>query len=359
VRQASETRGQRLVLFGFVLYGFVLFGFALFGFARAGFALAWSWRRDANAPDGRVVAGACTSFCGSATISLRACIKNFTSDDETRLVNRTIAHLSDLHLGLGPGVVGKAEAFADALIEAEIDHVVVTGDLTEAGRVSAYRDFQRVFAPLIDSGRVTIVPGNHDRLGDDVGRDFMDGRRVDVVKAPGLHVVRIDSTGPHNRSSIVAAHGLICSAVLDQLETALAEAGSDELCVILLHHHPVPLPGESFFERLSCSLGLPYARELTLGHELLRRALGRCDLVLHGHRHVPAAAVLDPQGARPLRIYNAGSSVERGGMHVFSHKHGQLLGSPTWLAPAAPWVGGVVGPSLQAAEVQLAALSAA
>ncbi|HEY0714650.1 MAG TPA: metallophosphoesterase, partial [Polyangia bacterium] len=255
-------------------------------------------------------------------------------------MSRTLAHLSDLHLGLTPGVVGKTEALAEALIEGQIDHVVVTGDLTEAGRVGAYREFQRIFAPLIDDGRVTIVPGNHDRLGDDVGREFMAGRRVDVVKAPGLHLVRVDSTGPHNRSSIVAAHGRICSGVLDQLDEALAQATPDELCVILLHHHPVPLPGETLLERLSCSLGLPYARELTLGQELLRRALGRSDLVLHGHRHVPAASVLDPEGVRPLRVYNAGSSVERGGMHVFAHRGGELQGSPAWLAPAAPWVGG-------------------
>ncbi|HEY0707072.1 MAG TPA: metallophosphoesterase [Polyangia bacterium] len=250
-------------------------------------------------------------------------------------MRRTLAHLSDLHLGLGPHVVSKAEALVEELVAAAVDHVVVTGDLTEAGRTSAHREFERVFAPLAAAGRLTIVPGNHDRLGDDVGRRFMGGQRVDVVKAPGLHLVRVDSTGPHNRSSIVAAHGRICSRVLDQLDEALSAAANDELCAILLHHHPVPLPGETFFERLSCSLGLPYARELSLGAELLRRARGRCDLVLHGHRHVPAATVLDPEGARPLRLYNAGSSIERGGMQVFSHRAGQLLGAPAWLAPGA------------------------
>jgi hypothetical protein len=59
--------------------------------------------------------------------------------------------------------------------------------------------------------------------------------------------------------------------------------------------------------------------------------LGRCDLVLHGHRHVPSARVLDPWGPRPLRVYNAGSSISRGGVHVFSHAVGVLCAQPQWL----------------------------
>jgi 3',5'-cyclic AMP phosphodiesterase CpdA len=214
--------------------------------------------------------------------------------------------------------------------------VVVTGDLTENGRADSYRQFQRAFAPLIVEGRITIVPGNHDRLGDDVGDTFMNGVRVDTVAIPGAYFVRIDSTGPHNRASILAAHGEICDRVLDDVSQALDRAPADALCAILLHHHPVWLPEEGFFERWSTRLGLPYAAELTLGEELLRRAHGRCDLLLHGHRHIPAAHVLDPQGVRPLRIYNAGSSIERGGMAVFSHVDGTLLGQPAWLRPFAP-----------------------
>jgi Icc protein len=230
-------------------------------------------------------------------------------------------------------VTAKASALVAALIETAIDHVVVTGDITDAGRVQSFQTFERVFAPLIEQGRVTIVPGNHDRLGDDVGGSFMGGKRVDTVAVEGAYFVRVDSTGPHNRSSILAAHGRICDRVLDDLSRALDQAPPDSVCAILLHHHPVPLPAEGLWETISSTLGLPWAAELTLGEELLRRALGRCDLVLHGHRHVPSAAVLDPNGARPLRVFNAGSSIERGGMNVFSHLGGALLGEPGWLRP--------------------------
>ncbi len=273
---------------------------------------------------------------------------------------KTLAHLSDLHLGLNASVYGKAETLAATLLEAAVDHVVVTGDLTENGRHDSYQQFQRAFAPLVVEGRMTIVPGNHDRLGDDVGGTFMDGVRVDTVEVPGAYFVRIDSTGPHNRSSILAAHGLICDRVLGEVSQALDRAPADSVCAILLHHHPVPLPEEGFFERWSARLGLPYAAELTLGEELLKTALGRCDLVLHGHRHVPAANVLDPNGARPLRIYNAGSSIERGGMAVFRHIDGALLGPPAWLRPFATASDRTPGPTpYQTGEYRLTSMRAA
>ena len=245
---------------------------------------------------------------------------------------RTLAHVSDLHLGAGPDVVAKVEALCDTLLEAAVDHVVVTGDLTESGRNDSFRQFEAAMAPLLDEGRVTIIPGNHDRLGDDVGARFMRGVRVDTVEVPGLYLVRVDSTGPHNRAISLASHGVICERVLDDVSAALERAPADALVAVLLHHHPWPLPSEGFWEWWSVRLGLPFTQELRLGEELLHRALGRCDLVLHGHRHVPAAPVLDPQGARPLRVYNAGSSVERSGMNVFAHAGGRLRGEPVWLS---------------------------
>src|SRR5262249_14428015 len=162
-------------------------------------------------------------------------------------------------------------------------------------------------------------------------------------------------TGPHNRTSILAGHGRICQRVLDEVREALAAAPPSALVALALHHHPVALPEESFFERLSRSLSLPFTAELSLGEELLRVALGRCDLVLHGHGHVPSARVLDPAGGRPLRIYNAGSSTARGGMNVFAHAAGALRGEPRWLhVDADEGPGFVEVPPYRAAEYRLA-----
>ena len=89
-------------------------------------------------------------------------------------------------------------------------------------------------------------------------------------------------------------------------------------------------------ERLSSWIGLRYTCELPLGRELLRRIRGRCDLVLHGHRHVPRGfRVFDDP--RPVRVFNAGSSTELGRACIFSHWGGSLTSGPWWLdALAAP-----------------------
>jgi hypothetical protein len=101
--------------------------------------------------------------------------------------------------------------------------------------------------------------------------------------------------------------------------------------VVTLHHHPLPLPEETLPELLATRVGLPYATELRHGHALLTRLRGRCDLVLHGHRHVPRAATLWPRDERPLGLYNAGCSPALGRFRIFAHAAGRLLGAPGWL----------------------------
>src|SRR5512132_3816217 len=66
-----------------------------------------------------------------------------------RGVTRSLAHISDLHLARDR----RAELAA----------------------------FEDAFAPLLDEGRVVIVPGNHDRASDDAGATLMVGSRVGVA----------------------------------------------------------------------------------------------------------------------------------------------------------------------------------
>ena len=241
---------------------------------------------------------------------------------------RTLAHLSDLHLGLrdaGP----RLDALVAALVAEQVDHVVVTGDVTDRGRAQEWSRFERAMEPL--GARLTVLPGNHDRLGDDVGaRIFKCGRRVTATWNPGLWLVAVDSTGPHNRF-LLTGHGALDERDLDEIDEAVDSAPVGALTVVALHHHPLPAPGEMLIERVAGWLGMPNAAELPRGPELLARLLGRCDLVLHGHRHRPAAALLG-DGTRPLGVYNAGSSTELGRVRLFSHRDGRVLGK-RWLEP--------------------------
>lgn len=241
----------------------------------------------------------------------------------------TLAHLSDLHFGI-PAHERTAGSLVRSLLAAKVDHVVVTGDVTNRGRRDELARFHELFAPFRATGRLTVVPGNHDRLGDDVAPGLMRGARVDVVSRPGLHLVRVDSTAEHNRQ-FLRAHGELSREVLARVDEALDMAPAGTLCAVLLHHHVLPLPEESMFERLSATLGLPNTAELRLGSELLELVRGRCDLVLHGHRHVPTERRLDDTPLRPLALYNAGSSTTLARMRIFRHEAGRLLAAPHWL----------------------------
>ena len=247
---------------------------------------------------------------------------------------RTLAHLSDLHLGRSAELDQAARALCDAVSTGGIDHVVVTGDVTNRGRTVELETFHHIFDPLIHAGRVSIVPGNHDRLGDDCGPRLMKGGRVEAEIRDGLYVVRVDSTGPHNRF-LLAGHGVIDEDVLDRVDLALAGAPRKHLVVVILHHHLVPLPEETLPERISTRLGWRWAQELELGLTLLQRIRGRCDLVLHGHRHAPRAMTLFARDERPLGLYNAGCSTGLGRYRVFTHEEGRLSAKPFW-AETAP-----------------------
>jgi len=242
---------------------------------------------------------------------------------------RKLAHVSDLHFGRSVESDGRALRLSRALIDARVDHVVVTGDLTHRGRRRELARFEETFAPLRDSGRLTIIPGNHDRLGDDVGDAIMAGERVQASVAPGLFLVQVNSTGPHNRSWLTG-HGRLDDEDLDAVDAVLALAPPHHLVVLMLHHHPLPLPEDHAVERLSSWMGWRFTTELDRGRELLDRIRGRCDLVLHGHRHTPCER-RPFADVRPLRVFNAGSSTELGRACIFTHVGGSLLTEPTWL----------------------------
>lgn len=240
----------------------------------------------------------------------------------------TLAHLSDLHLGASTAHERAAAAMVASLRASAVDHVVVTGDVTESGYFEEYELFQALFLPLKREGRLTVVPGNHDRAGDDVAELLSDELRVSVDRRDGLFMVCVDSTAPHNKS-LIRCHGELCEQMLEAVDQALDLAPKGALVTVLLHHHVLPLPVEGFGEWFAHVCGWPNAAELPLGRALLERVRGRCDLVLHGHRHVPRHWLLDEGAPRPLQVVNAGSSTSLGAYRVFTHD-GPRVTSVRW-----------------------------
>ncbi len=249
-------------------------------------------------------------------------------------MDQTLAHLSDLHLGRRRADRVAARGLVEKLLVDGVDHVVVTGDLTARGRIDEWEDFCEIFAPLARTGRLTLVPGNHDRGTDDAASLMMKGERVRVRQRPGLTLVRVDSTAPHNRVPY-RCHGDVCAATLAAVDEALSKAPAKDLVALVLHHHLTPLPVEGIGEWFADKFGWPHASELKLGRKLLALALGRCDLVLHGHRHVPRHFEARAANGRSLAVYNAGSSTELQACRVFRHSGGQLRSAPQWMHLAA------------------------
>ncbi len=245
-------------------------------------------------------------------------------------MERTLAHLSDLHVGRGDDTDDALQGMCQSLIRKDVEHVVVTGDITNRGRWREWERFERAFAPLRELGRLTVVPGNHDRLNEDVGATLMPGGRVEIERHPGLHLVLFDSTGPHNRS-LLTSHGQMSDTDVADILDAFEQAPSRSLAVLLLHHHLVPLPHDSPAERLISWLGWGSGEELTLGRQLLLALRGRCDLVLHGHRHDPVTVQVHTEPMRPLSLFNAGSSTELGHVRLFAHRYGRLAAPPVWM----------------------------
>jgi len=238
---------------------------------------------------------------------------------------QTFAHLSDLHLGAGAGAAHACRRLCSALLAIRVQRVIVTGDVTHRGRRAELELFRSAFAQLFEEGRMIVVPGNHDRLGDDVAGELMGEARVLAEEHGSLFVVRFDSTGPHNRRWF-DSHGQMDEADMDAIRAAFERAPAGSLRVLLLHHHLLPLPDDHVFEHLATRLGWPNARELARGEELVSRLEGRCDLVLHGHRHQPAEIE-----AGSLRIFNGGCSTGLQACRIFAAAGGELVHAPRWL----------------------------
>lgn len=258
-----------------------------------------------------------------------------------------IAHVSDLHIGRDRAGDHAARRIAGAVEDAGAAVTIVTGDVTHTGRRSELAGFQAAFHRLLARDRVIVVPGNHDRLSEGAGSVFMRGARVTVARRPGLHVVQLDSTGPHNRR-LLASHGTLTPSDLAAVDSAVGSAPEGALTVLALHHHLLPLPPDNLGEGLSRLLGWPNAEELPLGAELLERLQGRCDLVLHGHRHAPAEVVLGADTERPLRVLNAGATGELGRFRVLGPRAHRLL-HDGWVevedGGSMPEAGELVGPA--------------
>lgn len=232
-----------------------------------------------------------------------------------------IAHVSDLHVGRDQWVDWALGRLTRSLAASKADWICCTGDITHNGLSIEARRFAQFFAPL--KTRLTVVPGNHDRQGDDVAtvlrrsrgplwqRTVLDGR---------LKLICLDSTQPVNATGF-AAHGEVEPRVVDQTIRLTAEREEDQSILVLVHHHLVRAAPDDALELFSDMRGLPFAGCLKHGSVLAQGLAGRVAAVLHGHKH--RAAVTHVEG---MPIVNAGCTTGLGRYRMLDVLDNAIIG---------------------------------
>ena len=245
-----------------------------------------------------------------------------------------IAHLSDLHLFnpanmlardfLSKRILGymswrlhrQAEHqidFMPALLEAlrrtDVDHIVITGDLTHLSHAADFETAAAVLDQLGGPDRLTLIPGNHDAYvpiprrerfahldaymppcaGEAAATGTFEQKSVlpSLRKLAETAVIGISTARP---TAPFLATGSIGRNQLDRLEKLLVQAKSENLFRLIMIHHP---PVQGLVSRRKC-LTDQAALAVTI------RNFG-AELLLHGHTHrFSEAAIKGPAGLIPV-----------------------------------------------------------
>jgi 3',5'-cyclic AMP phosphodiesterase CpdA len=238
-----------------------------------------------------------------------------------------VAHISDIHVlelagtplrkYLGKRVTGVvnlvgprrgahpprvAKALAEAVTAQNVDHVLVTGDLTNLSLQSEMTAARTFIESLGGPDRVTVIPGNHDVYTDGALRDgrfercfgayMADPGDPDAItraqQAGRSHYPFARDIAPHVRvyglSSAVPMPPLIaCGRVgevqVERLRALVADEPSEVRVRLVLVHH-----------NLHRKAGLSDRTTRLLDRQLLIETLRDigATLVLHGHTHTPS-----------------------------------------------------------------------
>jgi 3',5'-cyclic AMP phosphodiesterase CpdA len=210
-----------------------------------------------------------------------------------------------------------AKGLLEALEEVELDHLVVTGDLTLSGEPTEFERVKKLLEPWAESGRLTVLPGNHDVWSYDaaekyrflraLGPDGM-GMRAAVQSFPcavplGDEAVLIALDSARWGEDPWQTPGKLGSQQLRAARELVREHARKEKAVLLAVHHHLVIPPERVpSDARVAKMPLADADQLVrLVAELPIAA------ILHGHRHVAFRVDL-PGVSGPTPVLCAGSA---------------------------------------------------
>lgn len=245
-----------------------------------------------------------------------------------------IVHLSDIHFwryafnplrlmskrftGMVSLVAGRARRFRLAGVPRVVerirgiqpDHILITGDVTTTALPDEFRAARRALAEFLrEPGRVTIIPGNHDRYTWWAHRsrrfEHFFGEFAPRRSYPWLRPIDPDTAilGLDPTRAAVTARGLLPPEQLAQARELVEEARRRGTRVIIACHYPVAVPHE--YERELFGKRLINAREVRGWLEEIGPHLYCCG-------HVHAAWAFRPADLPGQLCLNAGAPLLSG-----------------------------------------------
>jgi 3',5'-cyclic AMP phosphodiesterase CpdA len=212
------------------------------------------------------------------------------------------------------GVVREALRHLD---RRDIDHIAVTGDLTNLALDSEFESVATLLSEIVDhESRVSVVPGNHDYYTPDVAENgsfedhfaaYLDSDLPEYQLETGYPFCKLlEDVALVGLNSGVATPWFFATGEVRQPELRATRALLDDpevrnrFSVLMIHHHLIP------FERSR----IEYTRRLVNSGEVLEVVREKCvDLVIHGHNHHFATIEIPHLGGPgTLRICEAGST---------------------------------------------------
>lgn len=245
---------------------------------------------------------------------------------------KRILHLSDLHIGQAEATQRRSylKRHLKGLMPS-IDRVAVTGDLFDTPSEdlrASFDEFRRDVEENTNK-RLLVIPGNHDMRikGNALGAL---GRRAEYVTDIDWSPIEVDhemqtvffsfnssETGNFARGSVSQRQRLSRAEKHDD-EIHRRRQVRDYFNIALVHHHPVDYGSQptALYERILARFGgddkfIAFDES----EEFLKWCAGRqVGLVLHGHKHIPHLATVDPSdmGDAEVTIVGCGSSVGAG-----------------------------------------------
>ena len=198
-----------------------------------------------------------------------------------------------------------------------VDHLVVTGDITFSGEPREFERAADLLRPFADAGKLTVVPGNHDVWTEEsvetgrflraIGPDGKGMRRAapsyPQVVALGDDAVLIALDSARFGAEPYQTPGRLGSEQLRAAREVVREHAKQGKAVVLAFHHHVVLPPERVASD-ACVARMPLAdadQVVRLVAELPIAA------VLHGHRHTAFRVDL-PGATGPTPVLCSGSA---------------------------------------------------